>query len=193
MTILQVFLAALVAYLIGAFPTGVIATKFAGGPDVRYSGSGHTGGTNAMRLTNVWIGVVVVIIDGLKGLLAWGVAHIILLGSLWALPIAGAMAVVGHCWPIYTRFHGGMGLATGGGLIFVTTPITLVFVIPVWVICFFGIFKKAYSPRCVAFSLLIGIPLNLLLLPPEESMRWLLIFITPVLFIRHLPEWNRRE
>ena len=116
MTTLQFLLAALTAYLIGAFPTGVLATKLVGGPDVRYSGSGHTGGTNAMRLTNVWVGVAVVIVDGLKGLLAWGLVYIILLGNPWALPLAGAMAVIGHCWPIYTRFHGGMGLATGGGV-----------------------------------------------------------------------------
>ena len=50
---LQYLLAALAAYLIGAFPSGVVATKLAGAPDVRHSGSRHTGGTNTMRL--VWV------------------------------------------------------------------------------------------------------------------------------------------
>ncbi|MEM7034467.1 MAG: glycerol-3-phosphate acyltransferase [Chloroflexota bacterium] len=55
MTILQFMMAALSAYLIGSFPTGVIVTKLAGAPDVRYSGSGNTGGTNTMHLAG-WAG-----------------------------------------------------------------------------------------------------------------------------------------
>lgn len=189
---LQFVLSALVAYLVGSFPTGVIATKLAGAPDVRYSGSGHIGGTNTMRLTNPWIGAMVVVIDGLKGLVAWGVAYIIMLGNGWALPIAGAMAVVGHCWPVYTRFHGGMGLATSGALIFLLSPITLAFVVPIWAALFFGFFKKAYSSRAVVLALLIGVTSQILFSPPEFHIRWFLIFITPILMIRHLPEWHRK-
>lgn len=189
---LQFILSALVAYLIGSFPTGVIATKLAGAPDVRYSGSGHIGGTNTMRLTNPRIGAVVVVIDGLKGLVAWGVAYIIMLGIGWALPIAGVMAVVGHCWPIYTRFQGGMGLATSGALIFLLSPITLAFVIPIWAILFLGFFKKAYSSRAVVLALLVGVTIQIFLFPPEFHIRWFLIFVTPILMLRHLPEWHRK-
>lgn len=189
---LQFVLSALVAYLIGSFPTGVIATRLAGAPDVRYSGSGHIGGTNTMRLTNPKIGAMVVVIDGLKGLVAWGVAYIIMLGNGWALPIAGTMAVVGHCWPIYTRFQGGMGLATSGALIFLLSPITLAFVIPIWAILFFGFFKKAYSSRAVVLALLIGVIIQILFFPPEFHIRWFLILVTPILMLRHLPEWHRK-
>jgi len=192
MNVLQIVLAALSAYLIGSFPTGVVATKLAGAPDVRYSGSGHTGGTNTMRLTNPWIGAMVVVIDGLKGVIAWGVVYLILAGNMWTLPVAGAMAVIGHCWPIYTKFHGGMGLATGGGLIFIVTPITLIFVIPAWAILFFGLFKRAYSPRAVALALLIGVSIQLLFFPLETSIRWFLIFVGPILVIKHLPDWHRK-
>ena len=191
MSIFQIVLAALVAYLIGSFPTGVVATKLTGAPDVRYSGSGHTGGTNTMRLTNARTGAIVVVVDGLKGLIAWAVAYIILLGDPWALAIGGTIAVVGHCWPIYTRFHGGMGLATGGGLIFVVSLVSLVFILPAWFFFFFIIFKKAYSPRCVALALLTGITAQILFFPPELSVRWFLMSVTPILIIRHLPEWNR--
>ena len=192
MSIYQVIGAGLVAYLIGSFPTGVIATKLAGAPDVRYSGSRHTGGTNTMRLTNPLIGAIVVLVDGLKGLIAWGGAFIILQGSPWALPLAGTLAVAGHCWPIYTRFHGGMGLATGGGLILIVSPLTLAFTIPIWAVCFFGLFRRAYSPRSVALSLMVGVPTQLIFAPPEPQVRWFLILITPILALRHLPEWNRK-
>ncbi len=184
-------LAAIVAYLIGAFPTGVIATKLKGAPDVRYTGSGHTGGTNTMRLTGPVVGAAVVVIDGLKGLLAWGVAFIITQGSPYALPIAGLMAVTGHCWPIYTRFHGGMGLATGGGLMLVLSPFTIAIGLPIWAILYVGVFKKRYSPRCVAIALPLAAIISILFLPLTAPVKWMLLLVTSVLVIKHLPDWNR--
>jgi glycerol-3-phosphate acyltransferase PlsY len=114
------------------------------------------------------------------------------LGHGWALPLAGTLAVIGHCWPIYTRFHGGMGLATAGSMIFVITPITLAFLIPAWVILFFLIFKKQYSPRSVALALLVSIPLRLWLVSADIFVNWFLILVGLVLVLRHLPEWNRK-
>lgn len=199
MTPLQFIGAAFVAYLIGAFPTGVVATRLTGAPDVRYSGSKHTGGTNAMRLAGLKIGVAVVIIDGFKGLIAWAAAFIITLGSPYALPLAGTMATIGHCWPIYTRFHGGMGLATGGGLMFVMSPVTIIIGLSTWAIFFIGVFKKNYSPRCVIIGLAVGIALSILLDPMTPyfniatNIRWMLVSVGSVLIIKHLPEWNRIE
>jgi glycerol-3-phosphate acyltransferase PlsY len=190
---LQFIVAGLLAYLIGSFPTGVVMTKLLGGPDVRYYGSGNTGGTNTMRLVGVGAGAAVVVIDALKGLFAWGVAYIIMLGSPWALPLAGTLAVIGHCWPIYTKFQGGMGLATGGALILITSPWTIAIAIPVWAVFFLLIFKKQYSPRCVTITLPIATALSLIFLPLAINVQWLLILLTTVLVIRHLPEWNRVE
>lgn len=189
----QFILAGLVAYLIGAFPTGVVVSKLTGGPDVRYHGSGHTGGTNTMRLVGVYAGVAVAVIDSLKGLLAWAIAFIITLGNLWALPVAGVMAVVGHCWPIYTKFHGGMGLATGGGVILVVSPLTIAIAVPIWAICYIAIYKKKYSPRCVTIALPIAVVLTLLFIPVAAQVQWLLVLMTFILVVRHLPEWNRVE
>ena len=192
MVILQFIAAILVAYLVGAFPTGVIVTKLIGAPDVRYHGSGNTGGTNTAQIAGPKLGAFVVIVDGLKALIAWAAVYVILLGSGWALPIAGTFAVIGHCWPIYTRFHGGMGLATGGGLIFIVTPVTLLYIIPVWAIFYYLIFKKTYSPRSVSLAILIGPAIQLVTYPLTWPIQWLLLGMIPVLFIRHLPEWNRQ-
>jgi glycerol-3-phosphate acyltransferase PlsY len=190
---LQFFVAGLAAYLIGSFPTGVVITKLVNGPDVRYHGSGNTGGTNTMRLLGVGAGITVVVIDALKGLLAWGVAYIIMRGSLWALPLAGSLAVLGHCWPLYTRFRGGMGLATGGALILVSSPWTIVIAVPVWAVFYRGFFKKQYSPRSVTLTMPLSTTLSLIFLPLAINVQWLLILLTIVLVIRHLPEWNRVE
>jgi glycerol-3-phosphate acyltransferase PlsY len=191
--VLQFIAAGLAAYLIGAFPTGVVMSKLAKGPDVRYHGSGHIGGTNTMRLIGVGAGAAVVVIDSLKGLFAWGVAFIIMLGNPWALPLAGTLAIIGHCWPVYTKFHGGMGLATAGGLILITSPFTIAFAIPVWALFYLGIFKKQYSPRCVTITIPVAVALSLIFLPLATNVQWLLGLLTIVLVIRHIPEWNRVE
>lgn len=192
-TYLQFIIAGLVAYLIGSFPTGVVVSRLAGGPDVRYHGSGHIGGTNTIQLVGVWAGATVAVIDALKGLVAWTVAYIITLGSPWALPLAGTMAVIGHCWPIYTKFHGGMGLATGGALILILSPLTIALAIPVWTVLYVGVYKKKYSPRCVTITMPIVTGLSLLFLPLAINVQWLLVLLMIVLGIRHLPEWNRIE
>ncbi len=189
----QVFLAGLAAYLIGAFPTGVVMSKLAGGPDVRYHGSGNIGGTNTMRLMGVGRGAVVVVVDALKGLWAWAAAYIIMSGSPWALPLAGTLAVVGHCWPVYIKFHGGMGLATGGALIFIVSPWTIAIAIPVWAVFYVGMFKKQYSPRCVILTMPVATIISIILLLLTPHVQYLLLLLTLVLMIRHLPEWNRVE
>ena len=190
---LQSIIAGVVAYLIGSFPTALVVSKLTGGPDVRYFGSRNVGGTNVMRLIGVRIGVSVVIIDALKGLVAWAGAYVIMAGNPWALPLAGTMAVIGHCWPIYTGFHGGMGLATGGALILVLSPLTIAVAIPIWAVWYIGIFRKKYSPRCVILTLPIATALSLMFLPLTLSVQWLLILLTIILIIRHLPEWHRVE
>jgi len=186
-------LAALAAYLIGAFPTGVVATKLAGAPDVRHTGSGHTGGTNTMRLAGPWVGVTVVLIDAIKGFVAWFAALWIMGGNPFALPVAATAAIIGHCWPVYTRFVGGMGLATAGGLLIILQPMTIAFAVPVWAILFFGVFKKKYSPRCVTIAIPVAIALNIALFSPAPARVWMLVLLAAVLVIRHLPEWNRVE
>lgn len=181
------------AYLIGAIPTSVLASKLTAAPDVRYAGSKHAGATNLMRLAGPRIGAVVVIVDGLKGLIAWAIAYIITLGSPYALPLAAVMAVIGHCWPIYTRFHGGMGLATAGGLMFVVVPQAIAVALPIWAILYLGVFKKKYSARCVTIAIPVGVLLSVLFLGLADNINLMLILLAPVLVIKHLPDWNRVE
>ena len=188
---LSYFLAAVVAYLIGSFPSGVVASKLSGTPDVRYVGSGHTGGTNTMRQAGPWLGITVVIADALKGLIAWGAAYLITRGDPWALPLAGSLAVIGHCWPVYIRFHGGMGLATAGALILILSRPTILIAVALWAVFFLGVFKKRYSPRCVMLALIGAVTLSILFLPLDVYVKWTLGLLAIILLIRHLPEWNR--
>lgn len=166
-------------------------SKILQGPDVRFRGSGHTGGLNTLRLLGRWAGVTTIVVDAAKGLLAWGAADLLTQGHPWSLPVAGTLAVIGHCWPVYTRFHGGMGLATGGTLMLVQAPLVVILVALIWLALFAGLYRKRYSPRCVALALLLGTGLSLVLIPLAPPVRWFLILVTLVLVGRHLPEWNR--
>lgn len=188
---LSALVAFLAAYLIGAFPTGVVATRLAGAPDVRYHGSGHTGGTNTARMAGPKIGVAVVLIDGLKGLLAWLVAALITQGSIWALPLAAVGAVLGHCWPIYTGFKGGMGLATGGMILLVTAPLTTLMLVGLWAGLYFGIFRRRYSVRSVILACVLVGGVSLGFLPKSLAVNWTLALICVVIVLRHLPQWGR--
>ncbi len=186
-------IAGVVSYLIGAFPTGVIASKLAHTPDVRYSGSTHTGGTNTMRHAGAKIGAAVVVVDALKGILALFLSIWLTQGNPLSVSVAASMAVIGHCFPVYTKFHGGMGLATAGGIILLLSPWTLAIVIPIWAIFYFGVFKKLYSPRSVALSMPIAIAISVAFLPLDAPIKWMLVSMTTILVLRHLPEWNRQE
>ena len=104
------------AYVIGSFPTAVVVTRWRIGEDVRKHGSGHAGATNTMRAAGWGAGLLVALIDLLKGLLPVALA-----ASFWPQPyapgLAAGLVVAGHCWPVLAGFRGGMGVATAAGAI----------------------------------------------------------------------------
>lgn len=125
-------LAAVAGYLLGTIPTGYLLTRWLAGADLRSVGSGGTGATNAQRALGWKWGVVVLLGDLAKGTLAVVVARGLGAGQT-AEAIAGAAAVIGHCWPIWLRFRGGKGVATGAGAAVALSPWALL-LIPVVVI-----------------------------------------------------------
>ena len=110
-----------VAYLIGAIPTGYLVGRMWRGIDVRRYGSGGTGFTNVMRTLGKPAAFTVLGIDIAKGSLP-----VLLVGFTTDVEIiracAGATAVIGHVYPVYTRFDGGRGVATAFGALVVLSP-----------------------------------------------------------------------
>jgi glycerol-3-phosphate acyltransferase PlsY len=131
MLIFRLLFAAMFGYLVGAFPTGVLVTRLLRKPDLRLSGSGHTGGLNVYRLAGIAWGVVTMLVDVCKGALAAWLA-VRLTGTLWALPAAGMGAVAGHCWSVFVGFAGGMGMSTLGGLFLWQQPLVLPIAVALW-------------------------------------------------------------
>ena len=108
--------AALLGYLIGSIPFGLLLTKAAGMGDVRQIGSGNIGATNVLRTGNKGLAAGTLVLDLLKGF-----APVALAGHLWgevAMAFAAGAAVLGHCFPIWLGFKGGKGVATNAGVAF---------------------------------------------------------------------------
>ena len=111
---LQILLAGLWGYLLGAIPTGVIVARVMAGADVREKGSRHTGGTNVARVAGWRGGALTVVCDILLGAAAVGGATL-LWDNPWAATVAGVMAIIGHDWSVFIGFEGGIGLSDLAG------------------------------------------------------------------------------
>ena len=106
-----IIITAVLAYLAGSLPFGLVLTRLAGKGDIRAIGSGNIGATNVLRTGSKGLALATLLLDGGKGAavvmaVAW------FGGDPLAVGIAGLMAVVGHCFPVWLRFQGGKGVAT---------------------------------------------------------------------------------
>ena len=119
----------IVAYLIGSIPFGYLIVRGKLGDDIRQSGSGGTGATNVSRRAGKAAGVFTLVLDALKGVIAVLIARALFAGvgpyADWLAAAAGLAAIAGHIFPVWLRFRGGKGVATGVGVFFVLAPVAL--------------------------------------------------------------------
>lgn len=104
------FAAAVIGYLIGSIPFGLVLTKLAGLGDVRNIGSGNIGATNVLRTGNKGLALATLLLDGGKGAVVVILANIFLTQDYAVL--AGGAAFLGHVFPVWLKFKGGKGVAT---------------------------------------------------------------------------------
>jgi len=119
------------AYLMGSLPTAYLLVRLMTGDDVRRTGSGNVGGTNSLRIAGWKVGVAVTLIDVVKGALPVWLMMRFNPESGW---FAAAMltAVLGHCYPVWLKFRGGKGVATGFGAFLVIEPLSAAAVLVLW-------------------------------------------------------------
>lgn len=126
------------AYLLGSFPTGYLLGRWLRGIDIRQHGSGSTGATNVLRTLGKGPGLVVLLVDALKGAIAvgfmksfllWGPVDTVVFSpnlQSWLIVLAGIIAVVGHSRSIFLQFQGGKSVATSlGVLLMISYPVAL--------------------------------------------------------------------
>ncbi|MGY6636050.1 MAG: glycerol-3-phosphate 1-O-acyltransferase PlsY [Erythrobacter sp.] len=111
---MDVFLAAMLGFLCGSVPFGLILTRAAGLGDVRQIGSGSIGATNVLRTGNKGLAAATVLLDGLKG-----AAPVLVAAQFWPgmEGLVAVAAVAGHCFTPWLAFKGGKGFATAAGVL----------------------------------------------------------------------------
>ncbi|HVO56496.1 MAG TPA: glycerol-3-phosphate 1-O-acyltransferase PlsY [Dongiaceae bacterium] len=113
------------SYLLGSIPFGLLLALL-GGKDVRKSGSGNIGANNVARVVGPLAGILTLFFDAAKGWLPVWLAARLAHGDATTMTIAGALALAGHCFPIWLRFHGGKGVATAAGVFAGLCPAALI-------------------------------------------------------------------
>lgn len=172
----ELFLAAVLGYLLGSVPFGLVITRAAGLGDIRAIGSGNIGATNVLRTGRKDLALATLLLDGGKGGIA--VIAAALLG--WRPEVAGAAAFLGHCFPVWLNFKGGKGVAT-----FLGTLLALWF--PAGVFACLSWLGVAGLSRFSSLSALVAAaasPFTLFAMgKPEYAVA--AAFMTVLIFIRH--------
>ena len=119
---IQIALAIIIGYILGSIPFAYIIARLKKGVDIREVGGGNVGALNTYREIGPVYGLGVLAADILKGVLAVYVAKWLDIPLTWVC-VAGFAAVVGHNWPVFIRFKGGMGAATVIGVLVALTPV----------------------------------------------------------------------
>lgn len=141
-------IAALLGYVCGSIPFGLVLSKAAGLGDVRKIGSGNIGATNVLRTGNKKIAALTLLCDALKGTIPVLLAQIYL-GPTAAM-VAGFGALIGHIFPVWLKFKGGKGVATFIGVLFgLYWPLGLIF-LAIWLAV--ALISKMSSPSALIAS-----------------------------------------
>ena len=181
----------LLGYLCGSLPFAVWITRLVKGVDVRDGGSGHSTTTNTIRQAGLLPGVLVFILDVAKGFVpTWLALHYTLhfAAVTWIVPLTAALAVIGHCWPVFAHFRGGMGLATASGVALAAAPIA--FLICGGLLAGLTLILH-HSARASALAGILFTPL-LWLFGLRGQVLWIAAAVGIVIAFRFLIDWNRK-
>jgi len=153
--LLAIVLIAVAAYLLGSIPTGYLLVRVFRHQDIRAIGSGNIGATNVMRSGSKGLGAFTFALDVLKGAIAVTLgmlagAHLLAVAQPRNIEaLAALFAVLGHMFPVWLRFRGGKGVATGFGVFLVAAPLAALAAI--------GVFAVVLAiSRFVSLSSIVG-------------------------------------
>ncbi|MCQ3954650.1 MAG: hypothetical protein DPW15_15495 [Chloroflexi bacterium] len=165
----------LLSYFSGSLPFSVWVTRLVKNVDVRDSGSGHATTTNTIRQAGFgWGGLV---------LLAAKYS-----GETWAIALTATAAVIGHCWPLFAQFRGGMGLATAGGCILALNPLGFLICLGLLILL---VLTVRHSARASVFAGILIAP-TLWLFNIRDASFWAGGGVGAIIAFRFLIDWNRK-
>jgi glycerol-3-phosphate acyltransferase PlsY len=180
-------ISAIAGYFLGSIPFGYLLVRAFRGADVRTTGSGNIGATNVAR-TSPLLGIFTLLLDVLKGMAAVGIALALSPGDRTVAFVAALAAVAGHIFPVWLRFRGGKGVATGLGSFILLTPKAVLLAMAVFVIMLAAFrFVSLASVTGAAF-----LPLFTLVLREGHSTQIGTVAIAAFLIIlKHRPNMQR--
>jgi glycerol-3-phosphate acyltransferase PlsY len=179
----------IIAYLLGAIPFGYLLVKyfFTGGEDIRRVGSGGTGATNVTRRAGKLAGVLTLVLDAAKGALAVWLMRTATGDDYLAMSAAAIAAVAGHIFPVFLRFRGGKGVATGVGVFLALAPYAVLAALVVFLaIVFFTRYVSLGSIAAAASLPIFALILYGLLWPSSPQSQGLAIIFVAATVIAGL-------
>jgi acyl phosphate:glycerol-3-phosphate acyltransferase len=126
----------IIAYLLGSIPFGYLFIKyvFTSGEDVRQIGSGGIGATNVTRRAGIAAGLLTYVFDVVKGTLAVVLMRAVAADDYVWIGAAAIAAIIGHIFPIFLKFRGGKGVATGVGVYLALAPLSVLTTLALWIV-----------------------------------------------------------
>jgi acyl phosphate:glycerol-3-phosphate acyltransferase len=187
--ILSTLAYALLGYLAGSLAFSIWITRLVKGIDVREGGSGHAGTTQTLRQAGFLPALLNLFLDIAKGYLpTWLALQYAPAEAAWIPPITAAMVVVGHCWPVFAGFRGGMGNACAGGCLLAGAP--LAFLLALGLVVALTLLTKHTARASLITAVLL--PVIYWLLHFDQAVVWIGAALAVVLVIRFAPTWNRK-
>ena len=194
---LNILLTLFIAYLIGSFPTALIAGKLLMKIDIREHGSGNAGATNVFRVLGWKAGLVVLLIDMFKGFASvWWVPGLAVVNHdvfIYVQILSGIAAIAGHIWTIFAKFRGGKGVGTAAGVFIGLQPAPVM----ICLIVFIGVvYKTKYvslGSMIAAFLLPIILLVQKFFLLVEIPMPMIVlsILLAVLIIVTHRANINR--
>ena len=182
MNIVNLVIGIIGSYILGMLPSAIVVAR-AKGVDITTFGSGNPGASNVARAIGWKYGSLVFALDAAKG----AIPAFLLLGHRPSAYICGAMAIVGHIFPVTRGFKGGKGIATGGGVLLVLHPIIMVVAAVSWIVIM-KLSKKA------SVASIVIVPLVIVLLIVTDKQSWEVVAFVglgSLIEIRHLSNIKR--
>ncbi|MBR3988548.1 MAG: glycerol-3-phosphate acyltransferase [Clostridia bacterium] len=178
----------LIGYMLGSISFATIVSKIKK-VNLKENGTKNLGATNTMLVMGKGYGVLVMLLDVFKTVLAINIARIIFPQFYAAGILTGTSSVLGHICPFYLKFKGGKGLACYAGMILALDPVLFVFML---VLCV-GIMIIVNHSVIVPYTAAVVFPLFYCIQNPQPEIIIIAIFVGVLLAVRHIPDIIRAK
>lgn len=168
-----------IAYLLGSIPFGLILTRATGAGDLRKIGSGSIGATNVLRTGRRGLAAATLVLDAAKGAVAVVIGG--WLEGSQGVALCGVVSVLGHLFPVWLRFAGGKGVATGLGVLLAASPLVGIGCCAVWL----AVAKVVKISSAGGLSAFLAAPFLMAAISGETDLIAMAAVVTVLVWARH--------